>query len=251
MTTGRQQEALTVKTRKAVPALTGKKLFQEADNRCPFCSVSDVAVLEIHHLDEDPSNNQLGNLIVVCANCHAKITHGEISPSDVHTKKLQLTWMSQAVKRPTPKRPKQTVAVKDSTLNNSIVANNVTFAGKRSPRPHYPADSIGADTIKKGYIDYLIGRYFDYKKADASYGSYRPFNHAELRTTIARPFKAKTFYIHVARFDELCGYIMSRIDQTIQGKRNTKQGWPNYDSFDKYHAEQLGQHPPPVSPGTV
>ena len=240
-----------MKKRTTIPALTTKKVFQEADNRCSFCSVTDVAVLEIHHLDENPSNNQLDNLIVVCANCHAKITHGEIPPADVHTKKLQMTWMRQATKQLTSKRPKQTVAVKDSTLNNSIVANNVTFAGKRSPRPHYPADSIGADTIKKGYIDYLIARYFDYKKADASYGSYRPFNHAEIHTTIARLFKAKTFYIHVARFDELCGYIMSRIDQTIQGKRNTTRGWPNYDSFPAYEAEQLGQHLPPVSPSTV
>ena len=240
-----------MKPRKAVSAPISKKLFQEAANQCSFCGFPDVTVLQIHHIDETPDNNDLSNLLLVCANCHAKITHGEISPSDVHTKKLQLTWMSQAVKRPTPKRPKQTVAVKDSTLNNSIVANNVTFAGKRSPRPHYPADSIGADTIKKGYIDYLIGRYFDYKKADASYGSYRPFNHAEIHTTIARQFKAKTFYIHVARFDELCGYIMSRVDQTIQGKRNTSRGCPNYDSYTKYQAEQLGQHPPPASPGTM
>jgi len=240
-----------VKIRKTIPALTSKKLFQEADNHCSFCSVNDVAALEIHHLDEDPGNNQLGNLIVACANCHAKITHGETSPADVHTKKLQLKWMSQAAKRPTPKRPRQSVEVKDSTLNNSIVANKVTFTGKRSQRMNYPADSVGADTIKKGYIDYLIGRYFDYKKADASYGSYRPFNHAEIHTTIARLFKAKTFYIHVARFAELCGYIMSRVDQTIQGKRNTSRGWPNYDSYTKYQAEQLGQHPPPASPGTV
>jgi hypothetical protein len=29
--------------------MTCKKLYQEADNRCPFCGVADVAVLEIHH----------------------------------------------------------------------------------------------------------------------------------------------------------------------------------------------------------
>ncbi|OPY74596.1 MAG: hypothetical protein A4E65_03772 [Syntrophorhabdus sp. PtaU1.Bin153] len=100
-------------------------------------------------------------------------------------------------------------------------------------------DSIGADTIKKGYIDYLIKRYYDYRQADASYGSFRPFNHAEIHTTIQRRFKAKTFFIHVSRFEELCDYIKSRVDQTIQGKRNRSRGVLNYDSFEKYEAEQL------------
>lgn len=103
----------------------------------------------------------------------------------------------------------------------------------------HPVDSIGADTIKKGYIDYLIKRYFDYRQADASYGSFRPFSHAEIHTTIQRKFKAKTFFIHVSRFEELCDYIKSRVDQTILGRNNRSRGIPNYDSFDGYEAEQL------------
>jgi len=228
------------KQRKSVSALTSKKLYQEANNRCPFCCVADVAVLEIHHIDGDPSNNKIENLIVVCGNCHSKITRGEISPADVHAKKMELFWTHRASPRRSEKSPRQSVNVNAASVSDSIIANTVTFGHKRSPRMQYPVDSIGADTIKKGYIDYLIKRYYDYRQADTSYGSFRPFSHAEIHTTIQRRFKAKTFFVHVSRFEELCDYIKGRVDQTIQGKHNRSRGIPNYDAFESYEAEQLG-----------
>ena len=227
------------KQRKSVSSLSSKKLYQEADNRCPFCGVADVAVLEIHHIDGDPSNNKIENLIVVCGNCHTKITRGEISPADVHVKKMELFWTNRTKPRRAEKIPMQSVNVNAVSVSDSIIANTVTLGRKRSPRMQYPVDSIGADTIKKGYIDYLIKRYYDYRQADASYGSFRPFSHAEIHTTIQRKFKAKTFFIHVSRFAELCDFIKGRVDQTIQGKRNRSRGALNYDSFEKYEAEQL------------
>ncbi|MDX9787633.1 MAG: HNH endonuclease signature motif containing protein [Desulfobacterales bacterium] len=227
------------KQRKSVSSLSSKKLYQEADNRCPFCGIADVAVLEIHHIDEDPSNNKIENLIVVCRNCHSNITRGEISPADVHSKKMELFWTHRASPRRSEKSPRQSVNVNAASVSSSIIANTVTFGRKRSPRMQYPVDSIGADTIKKGYIDYLIKRYFDYRQADASYGSFRPFSHAEIHTSIQRRFKAKTFFIHALRFAELCVFIKGRVDQTIQGKRNRSRGIPNYDAFEKYEAEQL------------
>ena len=232
------------KQRKAIPALLSKKLYQEADNRCPFCGIEDVAVLEIHHIDEDPSNNETENLIVVCGNCHSRITRGEISPADVHTKKMELFWTHRNSSRQVEKSSTQSVSVNAASIRDSIIANTVNLDRKRPPRMQYPADSIGSDTIKKGYIDYLIKRYFDYRQADASYGSARSFNHAEIHSTIQRKFKAKTFFIHVSRFEELCDYIKSRVDQTIQGKRNRSRGIPNYDSFEGYEAEQIVNHSP-------
>lgn len=108
---------------------------------------------------------------------------------------------------------------------------------------NYPQDSIGADTVKKSYIDYLYGRYIDYRKADSSFGAYahaQRFHPGELHRTIASKFEAKTFFIHVARFDELVDYMHYRIDNTILGKRNKSQGVPNYKEFDQFEQEQKG-----------
>jgi len=235
-----EQTGVRARRRKAIPSLASKRLFQEADSRCPFCGVADVAVLEIHHLDEDPANNETENLIVVCGNCHSRITRGEISAADVHTRRMELFWTHSRTARSPVDEPEQSVTVNAGSVSGSIIANNVTLARQRSPRPHYPPDSIGADTIRKGYVDYLIHRYYDYRRADASYGSIRPFSHAEIHTSIQRKFKAKTFYIHVSRFAELCAYVTSRVDGTVQGKRNRAQGTPNCGTYEEYRAEQAG-----------
>lgn len=240
--TKKNEQAKTVKRRKTIPVLTSKKLFQEANNCCAFCKYSDVATLEMHHINEDPSDNKIENLIVVCSNCHSKITHGEISPADVHAKKIELLWSNKNTAKPSTEKKNsvRSVSVKAANINDSIIANTVNIGRKRTPRMQYPPDSIGADVIKKGYIDYLVKRYYDYRKADASYGNFRPFNHAEIHTTIHSKFKAKTFFIHVVRFNELSDYLKSRIDQTIQGKRNRSNGIINYRTFAQYEAEQLG-----------
>ncbi|CAI9086442.1 HNH endonuclease [Candidatus Methylacidiphilum fumarolicum] len=234
------QAAKRPKQRKSVSSLASKKLYQEADNRCPFCGVADVAVLEIHHIDEDPSNTKIENLIVVCRNCHTKITCEEISPADVHAKKVELFWLHKAAPWRDEKSLGQSVNVDAASVSGSIIANTVTFGRKRSPRMQYPVDSIGADAIKKGYTDYLIKRYFDYCKADASYlWQFAPFQPCRNSLTIQRKFKVKTFFIHVSRFEELCDYINGRVGQTNHGWYNCARSVPNYGSFEEYEAEQL------------
>lgn len=37
-------------------------------NRCGYDR--DIRILEVHHIDRDPSNNQLDNLEILCPNCH-------------------------------------------------------------------------------------------------------------------------------------------------------------------------------------
>ncbi len=106
---------------------------------------------------------------------------------------------------------------------------------------NYPSGSIGASIQKKNYLDYLIKHYFDYRKADISFGAIqhaRKFNFAEIHKSIESGFKAKTFFIPERRFGEVCIYVQSRIDRTYSGKRNNSRGIPNYRSFAEYLIEQ-------------
>ena len=229
------------KQRKSIPPLLQKQLLQEVGNRCAFCGIVDQAVLEFHHIDEDRSNCERENLIVVCANCHSKITRQEIEPAEVRLKKTELLWTHPATFQQPEKSPTQSVSVNAGDVSHSNIANNIIMRGKARARIQPPPNAIGADAIKAGYIQYLIQRYYDYRQADASYGDSRPFHPAEINTNIQRKFKATRALIHVSRFEELCNYIKGRVDQTIQGKRNRATGKPNYSTFEEYEAEQMGQ----------
>jgi len=66
------------------------RLFQEAGHHCAFCPEKEPGSLEVHHIDGNRSNRDPLNLIMVCASCHAKITAGVISETDVRLKKRQL-----------------------------------------------------------------------------------------------------------------------------------------------------------------
>jgi hypothetical protein len=221
--------------------MIAKQVFQEAASCCSFCNESDVTALEVHHLDENPSNNTLDNLLLVCSTCHSKITHGSISTADAYTQKRIIQYQG-AANRTASGATDQSVVV-ENTANSGIIANVVNIKGKTSGKMHYPPDSIGSDAIMKGYVDYLYGQYIKFRKADASFGAKahaKRFHPGELHRTIRARFKAQTFFIHVARFEELIQYMHERVDATILGRRNTSRGTKNYDTFEEYRREQLG-----------
>jgi len=243
-------------SRKKIPTMLVKRVFQEAASCCSFCNEQDVAALEIHHIDEDPNHNELENLLLVCSSCHSKITHGDVSPADVILQKRIIQFQAKSNHGASTEKS-QTVNV-SNTNNSGVIANVVNIKGKKSPKMNYPDSAIGADTIRKGYIDYLYGRYLEFRKADKSFCAHshsRKFLPGELHTTIAKKFKAKTFFIHESRFEELVEYMHGRIDKTILGKRNLSRGTKNYSSFQEYQAEQTcngqpqdGSGQPPTRP---
>lgn len=66
------------------------ELQQEIGSVCPFCDNTDVGHFEIHHIDENPSNNDTGNLLLLCPVCHSKITKGDIGQLETLKKKIEL-----------------------------------------------------------------------------------------------------------------------------------------------------------------
>jgi len=220
------------KKRNAIPALKQKQLLQEANSQCPFCGDRDVSAIEFHHMDNDPSNNDLGNLIIVCSSCHSRITKGVISEADVFTKKRELYWTSQS--RLKDSQAKFNVNITSSTFHGDIAQNIIKISGMKAPRLVHPPGSIGANLAMKGYVDYLVRRYFDYRKADRSYGRNKNFSHAVLHKNIEREFGAKTFFLPEYTCIKLVEYLTRHIDNTIQGKKNRSMGIPNYHDFETH-----------------
>tara|TARA_R110002126_G_scaffold3502_10_gene20049 strand:+ start:2112 stop:2570 length:459 start_codon:yes stop_codon:yes gene_type:complete len=46
--------------------------FENFPHHCHFCNF-DSGMLDVHHIDEDRTNNQLANLVILCRSCHAKL----------------------------------------------------------------------------------------------------------------------------------------------------------------------------------
>lgn len=224
------------KKRLTLSKTTEKRAFQQAGSVCGFCPEHEIAALQVHHIDGDPSNNVIENLLVVCATCHSKITGGVISEADVRTKKREVEWRHRqhAVRQPAAA---VSVSIRDSSFRGDIAQNLTKIVTPRIPRIAHPPGSLGADLSKKGYIDYLLARYFDFRRADASFRSRRPFSHAEIHRTIQSEFGHKTFFMPVGSFDRLVQFLHFRIDRTILGRNNSSRGIPSYHSYEQHLLE--------------
>jgi len=78
-----QERIVSKKTRKAIPAKIKVRLQKEINSKCPFCKNNDVEHFQIHHIDGNPRNNEVENLIMLCPICHSKITKNDISIEEV------------------------------------------------------------------------------------------------------------------------------------------------------------------------
>ena len=62
------------KNRIAISAGLRLRMIQQVENCCERCNnYYDCKILEIHHIDGDPSNDDVGNMMVCCANCHKEL----------------------------------------------------------------------------------------------------------------------------------------------------------------------------------
>jgi len=51
-----------------------KLAFNNYKHKCNNCAYNIIEALQVHHIDNNRQNNELNNLIILCANCHI-LTH--------------------------------------------------------------------------------------------------------------------------------------------------------------------------------
>jgi hypothetical protein len=129
------------------------------------------------------------------------------------------------------------------TATHVHVGDRLTVrVGKTSKRPtSYPEGCIGANLAKRNYVKYLVERYNHYREADARFGRTTRFHYSVLFKNVESLFKAPTYFIPENRFGELADYLQDRIDSTILGRVNHKRGIRNYESFDEYVMQHMGE----------
>lgn len=84
-------------TREIIPKKTKDALLVEFSHRCAICGGDHP---HIHHIDEDPSNNDLSNLLPLCPNCHLRDQHNPTRKFDVPKLKLFRRHKDPAVLKP-------------------------------------------------------------------------------------------------------------------------------------------------------
>lgn len=81
----------SLKKRPIIPYKVKTLLQKEINSECPFCKNEDVDHFQIHHIDNNPENNQSQNLLMLCPTCHSKITKNDISHAEVLKMKNSLS----------------------------------------------------------------------------------------------------------------------------------------------------------------
>jgi predicted restriction endonuclease len=73
------------KARLSIPRVTKSLVLKEFNYKCAICGKERP---QVHHIDENPSNNDLLNLIPLCPNCHLIDQHNPTIPVDIEKLKL-------------------------------------------------------------------------------------------------------------------------------------------------------------------
>lgn len=140
-----------------------------------------------------------------------------------------------------PSKPKTTHRSKDRpsnvinfdrSSNKGIVANELTIkTTKKSIKLNPPPGIIASDSNMRAYAKYLIDRYNKFKSADRNITEMR---HGVIYTAIKGEFKCNWDYVPITRFDDLVAYLQRRIDDTILGKNQKKQGKGRYETYSEW-----------------
>lgn len=209
-------------------------LQKEIRSKCPFCPCEAVDTFEVHHINEDPSDDRFENELMVCPTCHSKITAGTITRDEVAGKKDELMKVGNNSPLNNAVQP-QPISINGA--NVAIVGNNnrVTTQATKKQVVKYPPDCIGGNSLKANYVSYLIERY-------QKFASWRrpDFNIKVFPSLLKRVFKVgsqRTIYnLPLCRFDELVAYIQGRILNTKLG-RIMGGSRRLFQTFEEYVAE--------------
>lgn len=55
-----------------------KKAFRAYVPKCAACGLKEECCLQVHHIDKDRQNDDINNLIILCANCHCRVHRGKL-----------------------------------------------------------------------------------------------------------------------------------------------------------------------------
>ena len=252
--------------RKSIPERTIKALFAKSRNMCAFegCrrmivdETTNTVMGEIAHIEGvgkrsaryNPnlpveSLNDIENLILLCHEHHVKVDdkHNDYTVSQLREMKqrhekfgrldieavdgrLARIYMDHAViKKNTVTKRVYSHSIHNEASGNAHQTVNVFMHPKCDPMPD---DAIQKNAQQRAYVLYLIDQY---KKLAGAYSSNPKAVAINLSRAIKHQFGTRAVAVSSSRFEDLCTFLKSRIDNTPVGKGNVRKGVPNYRAF--------------------
>lgn len=198
---------------------------------CPMCGETDVTTFELHHLQpfSKVPDHEEENLILLCSNCHSRVTAGEVAEEVVLQLKLSL------VKGKHPFSPNSTstnVINISGVVNAGVVANKVEIkTQKNTIKLSAPEGTVASSASHRNYIKRLIDRYHEFKASEVGKEN---MNYQILYGAIKRELGAKWDMVPLSRFDTLVEFLQRRIDNTIVGRNMKAKGQKRYSTYAEY-----------------
>jgi hypothetical protein len=85
------------KIRKGIPKAIKEKVLKEFSHRCAKCGSNNP---QLHHMDEDPTNNDFMNIIPLCPNCHLTDQHDPTKTIEIDKLRLFRKYKDPTILKP-------------------------------------------------------------------------------------------------------------------------------------------------------
>jgi len=145
-----------------------------------------------------------------------------------------------------PKKQSASAINSVADFNRGVIGDININISSRPPvvvKEKYADGTIGRDAKRRNYVAYLLSQYYEFKKADVSFGVPED-EHARVmaglykvvNNTIRKNFGAYPNALPVDAFGDLVEFMQKRIDGTRLGRKQKKAGHQNYKSFEEHAA---------------
>jgi hypothetical protein len=156
----------------------------------------------------------------------------ENKEADTHKRQARKSFGRLGMVEPKKLRPGQLESAQ--RLAEFLKDDDQETAGNAAPenggKVIYKLKPTGSERTK--YVDYLVKRLTDFRKAGASFGqAYQTAVTVQTTHKIAAS-QLKCNLHDESRFDDVCAHLKANIDATILGKRNTAKGVANFHDFN-------------------